>query len=134
MATEMFASFGKDLAIQLTPVGQGRFEVYLDGNKIWDKKEAPGKPYPSLAIIHDFQHPRAEWDDRKWGRWNLDRDRARAVGGGNRRQHGADFAGAVFWRWWHYHDRRQLLQHGNCAAADRLWLLPADFRPLEHLL
>jgi predicted Rdx family selenoprotein len=55
MATEMFASFGKDLAIQLTPVGQGRYEVYLNGNKIWDKKEAPGKPYPSLAIIHDLQ-------------------------------------------------------------------------------
>jgi predicted Rdx family selenoprotein len=55
MATEMFATFGKDLAIQLTPVGQGRYEVYLDGKKIWDKKEAPGKPYPSLGIIHDIQ-------------------------------------------------------------------------------
>ena len=54
MATEMFAVFGKDLAIQLTPAGGGRFEVYLDGKKIWDKKEAPGKPYPSLAIIHDL--------------------------------------------------------------------------------
>lgn len=55
MATEMFATFGKELAIQLTPVGQGRYEVYLNGDKIWDKKEAPGKPYPSLAIIHDLQ-------------------------------------------------------------------------------
>jgi predicted Rdx family selenoprotein len=54
MATEMFAAFGKDLAIQLTPVGQGRYEVYLNGEKIWDKKEAPGKPYPNLGIIHDL--------------------------------------------------------------------------------
>ena len=54
MATELFAKFGNDLAVQLTPAGQGRYEVYLNGDKIWDKREAPGKPYPSLAIIHDL--------------------------------------------------------------------------------
>lgn len=50
----MFGKFGKDLAVTLTAAGQGRYEVYLNGQKIWDKKEAPGKPYPSLAIIHDL--------------------------------------------------------------------------------
>jgi predicted Rdx family selenoprotein len=55
MATELFAVFGNDLALQLTPVGEGRFEVYLDERKIWDRKEAPGRPYPNLAIIRDLR-------------------------------------------------------------------------------
>jgi predicted Rdx family selenoprotein len=55
MATELYAVCGNDLALQLTPAGSGRFEVYLDGNKIWDRREAEGKPYPSLAIVRDIR-------------------------------------------------------------------------------
>ncbi len=55
MATELFAVFGNDLALQLTPVGAGRYEVYLNDRKIWDRKEAPGHPYPNLAIIRDLR-------------------------------------------------------------------------------
>jgi len=55
MATELYAQFGNELALTLTPVGSGRFEVYLDGEKIWDRKEAPGRPYPSLAVVHDLR-------------------------------------------------------------------------------
>src|SRR5438477_285316 len=45
MATELYAKFGNDLALALTPVGGGRFEVYLNDRKIWDRKEAPGRRY-----------------------------------------------------------------------------------------
>jgi len=54
MATEMYATFGNDLAIQLSPVAEGRYEVYLNGDKLWDKKQAPGHPAPSLDLIHDL--------------------------------------------------------------------------------
>jgi predicted Rdx family selenoprotein len=55
MATELYAVCGNDLALQLTPVGGGRFEVYLNGEKVWDRKEAPGKPYPNLSIVRDIR-------------------------------------------------------------------------------
>lgn len=55
MATELYAQFGNELALTLTPVGSGRFEVYLDEKKIWDRKEAPGRPYPSLSVVHDLR-------------------------------------------------------------------------------
>jgi predicted Rdx family selenoprotein len=55
MATELFAVCGKDLALQLTPAGGGRFEVYLNGNKIWDRKEVPGSPYPSLSHAREIR-------------------------------------------------------------------------------
>jgi predicted Rdx family selenoprotein len=54
MATEMFATLGNELAIQLTPVAGGRYEIYLNGEKLWDKKTAPGRPSPSLDLIHDL--------------------------------------------------------------------------------
>jgi selT/selW/selH-like putative selenoprotein len=55
MATELFAAFGNKLALTLTPVGGGRFEVYLNDRKVWDKKEAPGHPSPSLDVVHDVR-------------------------------------------------------------------------------
>ncbi len=55
MATELYVMFGRDLALTLTPVAGGRFEVYLNERKLWDRKEAPGRPYPSLAVVHDLQ-------------------------------------------------------------------------------
>jgi hypothetical protein len=42
--------------IQLTPVGQGRFEVYLDGKKLYDRKEAGDKDFlPSLREVRKAQ-------------------------------------------------------------------------------
>jgi predicted Rdx family selenoprotein len=60
MATELYATFGNELALTLTPAGSGRFEVYLNDRKIWDRKEAPGRPYPSLAVAHDVRDAVAE--------------------------------------------------------------------------
>jgi predicted Rdx family selenoprotein len=55
MATEFYAVCGNDLALQLTPAGSGTYAVYLDGEKIWDRKEAPGRPYPDLGIVRDLR-------------------------------------------------------------------------------
>jgi selT/selW/selH-like putative selenoprotein len=55
MATEFFAVCGKDVALQLTPAGGGAFEIYLNGEKIWDRKEVEGRPYPSLATFRQLR-------------------------------------------------------------------------------
>ena len=50
MANEFFRAFGPDVGISLTPGANGRFEVYMDGEKIWDRKEE-GNVYPDLSIV-----------------------------------------------------------------------------------
>ncbi len=50
MANEFFSTFNKDVAISLTPGANGRFEVYLDGEKIFDRKEE-GNIYPDLSVV-----------------------------------------------------------------------------------
>lgn len=50
MANEFFRAFGPDAAISLTPGANGRFEVYLDGEKIFDKKEE-NNVYPDLTLV-----------------------------------------------------------------------------------
>lgn len=45
-----------ETSITLTPVGEGRFEVYLDGEKVYDRKEAAeGDFYPSLAVLRGIK-------------------------------------------------------------------------------
>ena len=42
----------RETSIALTPVGDGRFEIYLDGKKLYDRKEAGDADfYPSLREI-----------------------------------------------------------------------------------
>ena len=42
-----------DIAIRLTPGGSGRLEVYLDGEKIFDRKEDGGYPnWPKINEIY----------------------------------------------------------------------------------
>ena len=43
MASEMFAEGGKEVAIKMTPGVAGILQVYVDGDKIFDKKEEDGK-------------------------------------------------------------------------------------------
>ena len=49
MAAELTDGRVKQTNIQLTPVGGGRFEIYLNGEKVYDRLE-PGEKdfYPSL--------------------------------------------------------------------------------------
>ncbi len=59
MASEFFAEGGKDVAIKITPGVAGIMQVYVDGDKIFDKKEEDGQmpPLPRVkemrAIIRD---------------------------------------------------------------------------------
>ena len=43
MASEFFAEGGKDVAIKITPGVAGIMQVYVDGDKIFDKKEEDRK-------------------------------------------------------------------------------------------
>jgi predicted Rdx family selenoprotein len=54
VANEFFRAFGPDVGISLTPGANGRFEVYMDGEKIWDKKEE-GNIYPDLSIVRKLK-------------------------------------------------------------------------------
>ena len=54
MAMEFFRHFGKDAGISLTPGANGRFEVYRDGDKIFDRKEEDGK-YPDLSRVRELR-------------------------------------------------------------------------------
>ena len=54
MATEFFRSDAPgDVAIKLTPSDRGRLEVYLDGEKIFDRKE-DGK-FPDLSRVNELK-------------------------------------------------------------------------------
>ena len=54
MVSEFFKEYGTDAAIQLTPEEGGRFEVYFDGEKIFDRKELDGI-YPSLTNFREMK-------------------------------------------------------------------------------
>jgi predicted Rdx family selenoprotein len=54
MATEFWSTWGSDLAITLTPVAEGRLEVYLDGQTIFDRKGEGGK-YPDLERVRELK-------------------------------------------------------------------------------
>ena len=59
MATEFFRSDAPgDVAIKITPSGKGRLEVYLDGEKIFDRKEAGA--FPDLSKVHELKMVIAE--------------------------------------------------------------------------
>ena len=52
MATEMSEGHIRETDITLTPVHEGRFEVYVNGKKLYDRKEAGDKDFlPSLREI-----------------------------------------------------------------------------------
>ena len=54
MATEFFRSDAPgDVAIKVTPSDKGRLEVYLDGEKIFDRKEAGA--FPDLSKVNELK-------------------------------------------------------------------------------
>ena len=59
MATEFYRSEAPgDVAIKMTPSDRGRLEVYLDGDKIFDRKEAGD--FPDLGTINELKMAIAE--------------------------------------------------------------------------
>ena len=59
MATEFFRSDAPgDVAIKMTPSDKGRLEVYLDGDKIFDRTEAGA--FPDLGKVNELKMAIAE--------------------------------------------------------------------------
>ena len=54
MANEFFRTYGADAAITISPRGQGIMEVFVDGEKIFDKK-AEGNIYPDLGRVRKMK-------------------------------------------------------------------------------
>jgi predicted Rdx family selenoprotein len=55
MATEIWRAHDPgDVAIKLTPSDRGRLEVYLDSDKIFDRKEEDGV-YPNLTRVNQLK-------------------------------------------------------------------------------
>ena len=61
MAAELCDGRVRDTDITLTPVHGGRFEIYLNGEKLYDRQE-PGAPdfYPSLKAMRAVKDRLAE--------------------------------------------------------------------------
>ena len=41
MAAQICAGKNREVGVTLSPVGQGRFEIYLDGEQVYNRKEPP---------------------------------------------------------------------------------------------
>ena len=53
MANEFFRHYGKDVAIAISPRGQGIMEVFFNGERIFDKK---GEDiYPDLKRVREMR-------------------------------------------------------------------------------
>jgi hypothetical protein len=61
VATEICDGRIRETDITLTPVHEGRFEVYINGTKVYDRKEAGDKDFlPSLREIGKAKQVLAE--------------------------------------------------------------------------
>ena len=55
MANEFFSTFGGNVAVSLTPGANSRFEICLDGEKIYDRMQEEGKPMPDLIRLRQLK-------------------------------------------------------------------------------
>ena len=53
MANEFFRKFGPDVAVAISPRGQGIMEVFVDGERIYDKK-GEGNVFPDLKRVRSM--------------------------------------------------------------------------------
>ncbi len=54
MASEIFAEGGKDVAVKITPGTAGILQVFVDGEKIYDKAEEDGQ-FPTLPRVKQMR-------------------------------------------------------------------------------
>jgi predicted Rdx family selenoprotein len=56
VAAELSSINYRETAVTLTPAGKGVFEVYLDGKKVYDRKEPGAVDFlPALKEIHKIR-------------------------------------------------------------------------------
>ena len=53
MANEFFRHFGPDAAVAISPRGQSIMEVFVDGERIFDKK-GEGNIFPDLKRVREM--------------------------------------------------------------------------------
>ena len=54
MANEFFRHFGPDVSLAISPRGQGIMEVFVDGERIFDKK-GEGNIFPDLKRVREMR-------------------------------------------------------------------------------
>ena len=54
IASEFWTEFGSEIGITLTPVDDGRLEVLVDGEMLFDRK-AEGGAYPALDKVRSLK-------------------------------------------------------------------------------
>ena len=54
MASEFFAEGGKEVAVKITPGTAGILQVFVDGEKIYDKAEEDGQ-FPTLPRVKQMR-------------------------------------------------------------------------------
>ncbi|MCH8280919.1 MAG: Rdx family protein [Chloroflexi bacterium] len=59
MANEFFRHFGPDVSLTISPRGQGIMEVFVDGERIYDKK-GEGDVFPDLKRVREMRTVIAE--------------------------------------------------------------------------
>lgn len=50
MAAQIVAGHNREVAVTLTPVGDGRFEIYLNGEEIYSRKSPPSSARPPADV------------------------------------------------------------------------------------
>ena len=61
VATELASVNYRETSITLTPSGGGRFEIYVDGKKVYDRKEGGSPDFlPFLREVHKAKDALAE--------------------------------------------------------------------------
>jgi len=63
MAAEICSGRNREVAVALTPVGQGRFEIYLNGEEVYNRKSPPATdktPADIYAVVDVAQRIRTK--------------------------------------------------------------------------
>ena len=55
MASEFFAECGNDIAIKITPGVGGIFQVFADGERIYDKNGEENGGFPNLPRVKELR-------------------------------------------------------------------------------
>jgi len=50
VAAQIVAGHNREVAVTLTPVGDGRFEIYVNGEQIYSRKDPPASSKPATDI------------------------------------------------------------------------------------